>query len=432
MKTLKPEAAKKRLFDVFDTISDDKASFFKNPQKDFSRVQKISFHDTMLYPMVADNNNTSVEILDYFPADSLPTPAALSYRRAQLKVDAYEAAFRRFTAQIPREKKYHGFHLIACDGTGLNTPYNPSDTESFSQCIRNRKGFNQNHLTICYDLLNGCFTDVVIQGYRKMNEKRAFVQMMDRYPEEENPLFIVDRGFGSFNIMFHACSNGQSFLLRADKQLACGLFHDTDLSETDIADLEDEVNIGRRRTKAMLQLKNYHCITKKRTYDHIGWGENGCDTLRLRLLKFPISENSYEYIITNLPKKRFSLEKIRELYGLRWGIETSFRYLKYAQGLIHIHSLKREFILQEIYAKLTAYNFCAAVSAETTSADHNKTTKYTYQTDRSYLIKVCVRFLKGKVRDISPLLQRKRVPVRPNRTFKRKLGRQAADTLQYR
>ncbi|WP_447558201.1 transposase [Streptococcus suis] len=40
-------------------------------------------------------------------------------------------------------------------------------------------------------------------------------------------------------------------------------------------------------------------------------------------------------------------KKLKELYAYRWGIETSFRDLKYSIGLTHFHAKKKEGILQE-------------------------------------------------------------------------------------
>ena len=49
------------------------------------------------------------------------------------------------------------------------------------------------------------------------------------------------------------------------------------------------------------------------------------------------------------------------MYHLRWGIETSFRELKYAVGLINFHAKKVDYIKQEIFARLTMYNYCEAI-----------------------------------------------------------------------
>mgnify|MGYP000615202485 FL=1 len=47
---------------------------------------------------------------------------------------------------------------------------------------------------------------------------------------------------------------------------------------------------------------------------------------------------------------------------MRWGIETSFRELKYAIGLCCFHSKKVEYIMQEIYARLILYNYCELIT----------------------------------------------------------------------
>ena len=62
---------------------------------------------------------------------------------------------------------------------------------------------------------------------------------------------------------------------------------------------------------------------------------------------------------------------------MRWGIETSFRELKYAIGLNSFHSRKRDFIKQEIYARLTLYNFCERIIKKVTLPKRKR--KYDYQ-----------------------------------------------------
>ena len=59
-------------------------------------------------------------------------------------------------------------------------------------------------------------------------------------------------------------------------------------------------------------------------------------------------------LITNLNRFEFPIEKMKELYHLRWDIETSFRELKYALGGISFHSKKDDFIQMEILAHVSA------------------------------------------------------------------------------
>lgn len=77
--------------------------------------------------------------------------------------------------------------------------------------------------------------------------------------------------------------------------------------------------------------------------------------MNLRVLRFKISEEDYECILTNLPQNEFSANEIKKLYAMRWGIETSFRELKYAVGLTSFHAKKREYIIQEIWSRLILY-----------------------------------------------------------------------------
>lgn len=415
-----------------DALMEKKEDFFENPKTDFSRIQKISLHDTMLFPMVISNEKTAVEMLDYFPSDAIPSQSAMSYRRDQLKVSAYEALFKGFTSKLPQKRTFHGLHVIACDGTRVNTPYNPKDTDSFADCIENRKGFNQYHLITCYDVLNEVFTDAVIQGYHSMNEKLAFCTMLDRYPADAPSLFVCDRGFASYNVISHVQRNGHFFLIRLTAPMAHKIFPDTqDIERADVLDIEDTYYVGRVRSKEHSQLKNYHFISVKRTYDSIPAGSMTLERFHVRLIKFPLPGGSYEYLLTNLLQETCSLLDLKELYRMRWGIETSYRYLKYASGMVYMHSVKQKFLFQEIFAKLTLYNFCTAAGQcrkEKTSGPR----KYKYVIEKTYLVKACIRFLKGQLVDVIELIEKRKVPIRAGRTFERNLRRRHANTLQYR
>ena len=68
------------------------------------------------------------------------------------------------------------------------------------------------------------------------------------------------------------------------------------------------------------------------------------------------------WLFTNLQEDDFSIDEIRDLYNRRWGIETSFRDIKYATGMLFFHSRKKQLVLQEIYAKLILYNFSEAIT----------------------------------------------------------------------
>ena len=55
--------------------------------------------------------------------------------------------------------------------------------------------------------------------------------------------------------------------------------------------------------------------------------------LSFRVVRFKLTEYSYEVLLTNLSEDEFSVVDLKELYAIHWGIETSFRDLKYSLAL---------------------------------------------------------------------------------------------------
>ena len=72
----------------------------------------------------------------------------------------------------------------------------------------------------------------------------------------------------------------------------------------------------------------------------------------------------------------FSIEEIKMLYGLRWGIETSFRELKHVLGAKNFHAKEREYIEMEIWARLILYNFCSIITAHVVIEQKDKSQKH--------------------------------------------------------
>nr|MCR5521149.1 IS4/IS5 family transposase [Lachnospiraceae bacterium] len=114
----------------------------------------------------------------------------------KIKPEAFQALFYLFSKSIPSEKNFHGYQLVACDGTRLNLPYNPADSDTFVDNIEGRKGFNQVHMNALYDILNDLFLDVEMQGMHEMNERGAFCKFLDKHSEDmQKTIFIADRGY---------------------------------------------------------------------------------------------------------------------------------------------------------------------------------------------------------------------------------------------
>ena len=110
----------------------------------------------------------------------------------------------------------------------------------------------------------------------------------------------------------------------------------------------------------------------------------------------------YECIITNLPQDKINSDEIKQLYAKRWGIETSFRELKYALGLIRFHAKKTEYIMQEIWSRMTLYNFCEIIATNVVVKNKNDC-KHIYQLNYTRAMRICCHFLSLKKRKLHPM-----------------------------
>ena len=137
--------------------------------------------------------------------------------------------------------------------------------------------------------------------------------------------------------------------------------------------------------------------------------------------------------MTNLSRDDFSIEDIKELYHKRWGIETSFRELKYAIGLNALHSKKRELIKQEIYARVILYNFSQRVIQNIKLKKHKR--KYVYQVNFTRAFHILREFLRkksGKPLNPEMLIANEILPIRPNRSNIRNLKPKNVVCFNYR
>jgi len=83
--------------------------------------------------------------------------------------------------------------------------------------------------------------------------------------------------------------------------------------------------------------------------------------IELRIVRFRIGEG-FANVVTNLPEGAFTAADVREIYRLRWGVETSLRKLKLNIGAADLHSRRVVLVAQEIYARMALYDFYASIA----------------------------------------------------------------------
>ena len=137
-------------------------------------------------------------------------------------------------------------------------------------------------------------------------------------------------------------------------------------------------------------------------------------------------------LVTNLDENNFSQSSLKLLYAMRWGIETSFRKLKYTVGLSAFHSKKSEHILQEIFARLTLYNFSELVASHV--AIQKKKRKHIYKINFSIAVYACRNFLLGRYapKSVEAVIGKHILPYRPDLSKPRNLRSIPPVSFSYR
>ena len=163
------------------------------------RKSKLSIRDTIQILIGAEGGSLAKEL---HRAGCDVSASALSQRRAQIPAKAFRDIFMGFNGECVDSEAFHGFRLLAVDGTAVSIPRNPK-SDSFVVHSGASKGYNQLHMTPLYDILNKVYLEAVIQPEPHKDEIDALIELVRRNKFKEKTLIIGDRGFESYNLLAH-------------------------------------------------------------------------------------------------------------------------------------------------------------------------------------------------------------------------------------
>jgi hypothetical protein len=174
---------KETLTTLIREMSAAPAPYVKNPERDFTRKKKLPFEMMMQLLISMGGNSIYKELLESQGYDvNTATTSAFVQQRNKILPSAVECLFHKFTQTYKNIKDYHGYRLLAIDGSDLHIATDPTDKNSFFQSQPNTKGYNLLHLNAAYDLCNRLYVDALVQPRRLSNEGRALATMVDRSP----------------------------------------------------------------------------------------------------------------------------------------------------------------------------------------------------------------------------------------------------------
>ena len=423
------------LLNQIQSLSEHPEFYCQNPGRDFTRKRKLTFCTLIHFILNMHGRSLTNEVIDYFCCNgSSVSSSAVVQMRDKLKPDVFKDLLIGFNSrmeEITPARTVNDLRILAVDGTEIQTPTNPDDVDSYYPGTNGQKPYNMIHLTALYDLLQRTYLDVVVQKSKKQLERKALIQMSET-SNIQKALLIADRGYESYNTLAHIHERGWFYLMRI-KDGKNGIVSALELPNADEFDLDISMNLTRSYTVATKELfkdrNHYRFVPKNVNFDYLPRLERNRNSvpvffnLKYRIVRVRISDDLVETLVTNLPADQYPPDKLKELYALRWGIETSFRGLKYTVGMLSFHSKKAECILQEVFASLVIYNFTEWITAQVII--RKPVSKYAYKVNFTVAVHMCRKLLAGKMHppDVETMIAKYTVPVRPNRKYERRLSK---------
>lgn len=379
-----------------------------NPN-DFTRNRKLGFVDFVLFLLSGMKDSLQAELFQYLDmskqSEKTYSKQAFSKGRLRIRPEAFKELSDTVVKNVyplAQTRTWNGYHLLAIDGSFLNLPFHPETVKEFG--AHNTSGAPQPQaLCSClYDILNGLIVDAKI-GPRTTSE-RAHAEELIRGLDTNlinNPLYLMDRGYPSSDMLALMEELGQKYLMRCEKSFLCAVEREG-----------NDVVVTHKFKNAKEPIK-FRVITVK-----LEGGEGKPD--------------QEEYLITNLFDERFGEKDFAELYHLRWGIETKYDDLKNKLRIENFTGNTPIAIRQDFFATLYLANLAGVFALdyrdEIEAAHNTPENKHTYKMNVNLTIAALKQDVISlllydsptkRVRLLSKIerrLQNAVVPIRPDRS----------------
>ena len=397
------------------------ACYCSDPASDFTRKRKLTAETLIHFIIQMQSKSLNSELCEYFTdLNFLPTSSALSQQRDKLDISAFQRIMYLFVNAFDDYKTWKGYHILACDGSDVNIAYDEKDVDTKKQ-NGNNKPFSQLHINGLYDCINHVFWDTSIDTAAKTRECAALMEMIMKHNYPINSIITADRGYEKYNLMACCIENNQKFLIRT-KDINV---YSSILSNLNLPDEEFDLNVTKiltrtqtNETKANKQ--KYTFISNKSEFNYFGTKE--FYKMSLRVVRFKITDDTYECLVTNLTRDEFDLTELKKMYHMRWDIETAFKVLKYIIGMISFHSKKRNFIQQEIYSAILLHCLTNII-ADRIQIEQSDRRKHKYKVNISTAVtnmRLWLRKLIGTA-ELMKRIKKYLAPVRPDRKYQRNM-----------
>ncbi|MBF0555668.1 MAG: IS4 family transposase [Nitrospirae bacterium] len=325
-------------------LSDEFVSKHRSKDKDFKRNRKLPFHTLLLFLINLVKGSLQDELDNFFKvlnqADTAVrevTKSALCNARKKLKYGAFQELTRDMETYVYRhifKRKWKGFRLLAVDGSTLQVPRTAEVAEHFGVWHpADGQPCPVARISMMTDVLNDFIVDAAIKP-KSIGERLLAMEHMPYMGT--NDLVLFDRGYPAFWLFSKVRSRGAHFCARINK----GVWHVVD--DFIATGLEEYIVSLKPGAQALKQCREMGLPI---------------EPIEVRLLRIVLDTGETEVLITSLVDcQEYPHGVFKELYGLRWGIEETYKTAKNRLQFENWSGKSVDSVYQDFYAKVFALN----------------------------------------------------------------------------
>lgn len=299
----------------------------------FTRVRKMAFSDVISFIISCSTKSLQTELDGYFEKRGMTgvSRQAFSKSRENIKHEAFIDLNDLLVQKVEEDggnATYRGYRLYGVDGTLIDLPNTEKLREHFGYSSNGTDTVYAKGLAMtAFDVLSKITIFSELYRYDD-SEKRRILDIVDGFAElrSEKSIWLLDRGYPSFELFSRLEANSQNFVVRVSSN---SLKEINNASETD-----QTVRITRNSL-----------------------------SLDLRVVNVPLKSGVVEKLVTNLCSD-FDIAGLKELYALRWEIETNYRFLKRKAFLEVFTGESITAVLQDFHASILVLNIAAIAESE--------------------------------------------------------------------
>ena len=401
-----------------------------NPRA-FTRKRKTTPLKLMLQMFSQKGLSQFSELLNFYSVQNKPLDVStVAFYKARMKFnpkalhlmmeDYLSMAYEKYDDKLV---KLNGYIVTAIDGSDIILPSTEETIEIYGVNKPNQAiSTVMAKISLLYDCINKVALDTCIEPY-KFSERECASQHLNQLKKilRQPTITTFDRGYFSMKLIDQMIENNQKFIIRMDKQ-NLKRYTGTLVSEEDRT---VDVQFNRVETNKYRENRSFRTKLMNTTYT-------------LRFVKIPLvrgttGETYDELLLTNLTPDEFSLEGLKELYRLRWEIETAYNILKNRMKLEEFSGIRDWLIRQDIYCCVWLYNLIMLYIIELNETEGIPQERYKHEMRRNISISIGVvktYFIQSilgntpekrheSVERMSELIKQHLIPVRPDRIAKR-------------